>query len=97
MTQISEIEIVPISPKDGLVDFASFTLHNEVRCNSVAIMSRPNGGYRLVFPTKKVGEKYINMFYPINRSAGFAIEDAVIKKYEDVTKDLYAGYDSIES
>lgn len=94
MVSISEIEIVPVNPKDGLVAFASFTLHGEIRCNSVAIMSRPGGGYRLAFPTKKVGEKYLNVFYPINRSVGTAIEKEVIKKYEDVTKDMYAGYDS---
>lgn len=94
MARISEIEIVPISPRDGLVGFASFTLHDEIRCNSVAIMSRPSGGYRLVFPTKKVSGKYMGVFYPINHLAGSAIENAVIKKYEDVTKDLYARYDS---
>ena len=88
MKMLSEIEIVPVKPKDGLVAFASFTL-----CGIVAIITRPCGGYRLVYPTKKIGNRAISIFYPITRKVGSAIEEEVIKKYEEVTKGTnYAGY-----
>lgn len=93
MKMLSEIEIVPVQPKDGLVAFASFTLCDIIRCSSVAIMTRPCGGYRLVYPTKKVGIRAMSIFYPITRKVGSAIEEEVIKKYEEVTKGTnYAGY-----
>lgn len=93
MKLISEIEIVPVRPQGGLVAFASFTLCGVVSCSSVAIMTRPNGGYRLVYPTKKVGNRAISIFYPITHKVGSAIEEEVIKKYEEVTKGTnYAGY-----
>lgn len=86
MKLLSEIEIVPVQPKDGLVAFASFTLCGIFRCSSVAIMTRLSGGYRLVYPTKKVGSRVMSIFYPITYKVGSAVEEEVIKKYEEVTK-----------
>ena len=85
--KISEIQIIPIKPKDGLVAFASFVIDEAVYCGSVAIMTRPNGDYRLLYPTKKISGRDINLYYPINKDVGVAIQEAVITKYEDVMKD----------
>jgi stage V sporulation protein G len=83
---ITEIQIVPVKPHNGLVGFASFVLNDELYCGSVAIFTLPfDDGYRLVYPTKKVGNNQMNIFHPISRSAGEQIEQLVIKKYEEVT------------
>ena len=84
MNEITEIQIIPIKPKDGIVAFASFVLNGVLYLSSVAIMTRPTGGYRLVYPTKKVGERNINIFHPINKDFAQRIEKAVIQKFEDV-------------
>lgn len=84
MNEITEIQIIPIKPKDGLVAFASLVLNRSLYLGSIAIMTRPAGGYRLVYPTKKLGEKGINLFHPINRDFAQAIENAVLKKFENV-------------
>lgn len=81
---ISEIQIIPIKPQEGLVAFASFVLSDCLYLGSIGIITRPQGGYRLVYPTKKVGVKNINIFYPINKSFAESIEKEVIKKFEDV-------------
>jgi len=78
---ISEIQFVPVKPQNGLVGFASFVLDEKYYVGSVAVYTRLNGiGYRLVYPTKKVGEKNVGVFYPINASAGKGIEEAVAEK-----------------
>ena len=41
MKMLSEIEIVPVKPKDGLVAFASFTLCGIIRCSSCLSFSQP--------------------------------------------------------
>ncbi len=98
MKLLSEIEIVPVQPKDGLVAFTSFTLYGIFRCSSVAIMTRPSGGYRLVYPTKKVGSRVMSIFYPITHKVGSAVEEEVIKKYEEVTKgSRCAGYNGLSN
>lgn len=83
---ITEIDITLLTPNNGLLGFCSFVLFGSIRCNSVAIFSKINGGYRLVYPTKKLGSKSINYIYPISRSVGDLIEISVIKKFEDVIK-----------
>lgn len=83
-TKISEIQIVPIKPVNGLVAFASFILDGKVYLGSIGIMTRPQGGYRLVYPSKKVGIKNINTFYPINKDIAGEIETEVINQLEDV-------------
>ncbi len=90
---ISEIQIIPIKPRDGLVAFASFVLNESVYLGSIGIFTRPQGGYRLVYPTKKVGIRNINIFHPINKSFAESIEKEVIGKFEDVMKN-HDRYDS---
>lgn len=85
--KISEIQIIPIKPKDGIVAFASFVINEKIYFSSVAIMTRPSGDYRLIYPTKKVLGRDISIYHPIKQDIGVAIQEAVITKYEDVTKE----------
>ena len=82
--KISEVQIVPIRPKDGVVGFASFLLDGWLYLGSVAIMTRPQGGYRLLYPTKKLADRSIPIYHPIRREIAQQIEQAVIEKFEDV-------------
>ncbi|KKP31393.1 MAG: hypothetical protein A2312_03470 [Candidatus Staskawiczbacteria bacterium RIFOXYB2_FULL_32_9] len=83
--QISEIQIVPIKPQEGLIAFASFVLDKKYYIGSVAIYTRLNGeGFRLAYPTKKIGDRGINIFYPINSEIGNAIEKEVNKKVNEI-------------
>lgn len=93
--KISEIQIIPVKPQDGLVGFASFVLDNNLYLGSIGILTRLEGGYRLLFPTKKVGIKNINIYYPINKNFAKSIEKEVIKKFEDVMNhDRYNSFSS---
>jgi DNA-binding cell septation regulator SpoVG len=51
----------------------------------IGVYTRLDGlGYRLTYPTKQVGEKSLNIHYPINRETGKAIEQAVFKKLKEI-------------
>ena len=83
--QVSEIQIVPIKPQEGLIAFASFVLDKKYYVGSVAVYTRLNGeGFRLAYPTKKLGEKSINIFYPINAETGLVIEKAISEKVNEI-------------
>lgn len=82
--QITEIQIIPIKPQNGIVAFASFLLDDGLYLSSIAIMTRPGSGHRLVYPTKKVGSRDINIFHPINKVFAQLVEEAVMKKFEEV-------------
>ena len=84
--KINEISITPIRPINGLVGFASFVFDNTFYIGSIAIYTRPLGGYRLLYPTKKVSDKNIPIIYPINKEIGECIEEVIINKFEEVTK-----------
>ena len=87
-SRLSEIQIIPIKPVNGLVAFASFVLDGTLYLGSIGILTRPNGGYRLVYPTKKVAEKNLNIFYPINREFAQLVEDEIVRQFEDVMKNM---------
>lgn len=89
MKTIDEIQIRPVKPSDGLVAFCSFVLFEAMYCDSVAIFTRPEGGYRLVYPTRKVGYSDMHVFHPLLKQVGVQIERAVIKKVEDVLNDRH--------
>jgi stage V sporulation protein G len=88
--KISEIEFIPVKPKGGLIGFVSFVLDGKYYVSSVAIYTRLDGsGYRLVYPTKRVGEKNINIFHPINWEVAKAIEEAVTKKVDELFNESF--------
>lgn len=83
---ISEVQIVPIKPSGGLVGFASFILNNNLYLGSIGIMTRPEGGYRLTYPTKQVASNKLNIYYPINKQFAKHIETEIISRFEEVMK-----------
>ncbi len=79
---LTEIQVVPIKPKDGLIGFASLVFDRCIYLGSIGIYTRPQGGYRLTYPMKGA----INVFYPINRETAEAFEEAIVTKFEEVMK-----------
>ncbi len=88
---ISELQIQPVKPTDGLVAFASFVLYNSVYCSSVAVFTRPSGEYRLVYPTKKVGSFELHIFHPITREAGKKIESLITAEMKRLGSEFQNG------
>jgi DNA-binding cell septation regulator SpoVG len=82
--RITEIQITPVKPQNGLVAFASFILDKSWYMGSIGIVTRIDGGYRLVYPTKKVNDRNINLYHPINKEISNEIENAIISRFEDV-------------
>ena len=81
MNKVTEITISPIKPKDGLVGFASCVYDKRIYLGSIGIYTKLSGGYRLTYPTKKIGLNSINYFHPINKEAGEIIEEAIVSEY----------------
>ncbi len=75
---------MPVKPQDGLVAFASCVIEGALYLGSIAVYTRPDGGYRLVYPTKKIGDRNLPIHHPINRNTGEEIEEAVISRLRDV-------------
>jgi len=83
--KITEIQIIPIKPREGLVAFASIVVENSFYLGSLGVYTRIDGsGYRITYPTKKIGNKNINIYHPINRETSKAIEEAIISEAEKI-------------
>ncbi len=91
--KISEIVITPIRPINGLVAFASLIYDKAFYVGSLGIWTRPEGGYRITYPKRKMGETNISIFYPINKEVGILMEQMIVKAYEEMmeasVKELY--------
>ena len=85
MKHISEIQIIPIKPQNGLIAFASLVLDDCLYLGSIGVYARLDGtGYRITYPTKKIGDKGLNIYHPINKLLAKEIEKAVLNKAEKV-------------
>ena len=83
---VSEINIYPIKPKDGLIGFASLVFNSSLYVGGVAIHTTPSGGIRLVYPIKTLPNGLaISCVHPICREAGSAITEAVAKKMRELS------------
>jgi DNA-binding cell septation regulator SpoVG len=92
--QVTEVDIAFAKQRDGLVAFASVVLDDQVFLSGIAIHQKLVGsGYRLTYPTRKVGETQFSLFHPIRKPIGLAIEQAVFAKLNDVMSKRDAGHD----
>jgi len=82
---ISNIEAIPVRHKGGLFGFCSFVIDDAYYLGGVALYTRPTGGIRCVYPTRKVGERDIPLHHPIDRTTGRMIEDAVSRKVTELS------------
>lgn len=89
---ISEIQIIPIKPQNGLVGFTSCVINNQFYVGNIAIYTSPSsaGGFRLVFPQKKLASgQVVDCFHPINKEAGELVSTAIIKKYVELMDNFH--------
>ncbi len=91
---ISEIQIIPIKPKDGLVAFASCVINNQFYLGNIAIYSSlfTSGGFRLVYPTKILHNgTSLSIVYPINKETGVIIQRRLVEEYLKLVENLTKG------
>lgn len=93
---ISEVQVMPVKANEGLVGFASFVYNDSFYMGSIGIYTRPQGGYRLTYPTRKGASGNFNVFHPIKREVAEEIEKVIISKFEDVAK-MYVGHNSFNT
>lgn len=79
--RISEVQVMPIKPADGLVAFASCVIDGQLYIGSLGVHQLLNGtGYRITYPTKKIGTRQLNYFHPVTKDTGKLIEQAITAK-----------------
>ncbi len=90
---ITDIQILPVKPKDGLMAFCNFTLNNQFHISSVAIFLSLDGQrYRLSWPLKVLPNgKKIEVIYPLSADVANKIREAIIEKYMELLKKVGAG------
>jgi len=81
---ISEVDIIPVKPRNGLIAFASCVVNDQLYLGNIAIHTRLDGsGYRLVFPVKVLPNgKEIQCVHPVTRPAGELLLQAIVEKLE---------------
>ncbi|MBT3230819.1 hypothetical protein HN358_03515 [Candidatus Uhrbacteria bacterium] len=83
--KINEVQIIPIRPREGLVGFASITLDDGLHLGSIGIHKRLDGsGYRITYPTKKIGSIDTHIYHPTTNAASKMIEQAIADKAEEL-------------
>lgn len=87
--EISEIQIIPIKPREGLVAFASCVINDSLYLGNIGIYTSPSSpeGFRLVYPSKTLPNgKAVNVFHPITREVGELISKAIIRKFQEIIR-----------
>jgi len=85
MSIVKEVQVHPIKPKSGLIAIASVLFKDSLFLSSIGIHRKLDGsGYRITYPTKKVAGRNIQIFHPTDRETGQAIEEAIVKRVEEL-------------
>lgn len=79
--KVSEVNVIPVKPTNGLVAFASCVVDGQLYIGSLGVHRRLDGtGYRITYPTKKIGSRQLNYYHPVTKEVGKLIERAIIAK-----------------
>lgn len=82
---ITKVELLPIKPQNGLMAFANVEIDNQFYVSSIGVHKRRDGtGYRITYPTRKVGEQNLTIFHPTEPCLSKAIEQAICNKAEEM-------------
>jgi DNA-binding cell septation regulator SpoVG len=96
--RVTEVDIAFVKPKNGLIAFASVVLDDQLYLSGIAVHSKLAGsGYRLTYPTRRVGQTQFSLFHPIRRPVGLAIEHAIFEKLKNVLSKHDAGHSRIDA
>jgi DNA-binding cell septation regulator SpoVG len=83
--KVKKVEIVPIKPHEGLLAFASIEIDDLLYIGSIGVHKRRDGnGYRITFPTRRVGEHQLTICHPMTPDLSKEIESAITTKAEEV-------------
>lgn len=81
---ISEVNVTPVKPNNGLIAIASIVIDDSIYLNSIAVFTKLDGTFRLLYPTKQIGGKSVGYHYPINRPTSRLIENSIFKKCSEL-------------
>ena len=85
---ITKVELLPIRPQNGLIAFASIKLDDRLYITSIGVHKRLDGkGYRITYPTRKVGEQNIPVCHPIEPILSKEIEIAICERASELFGD----------
>ncbi|MDD4980129.1 MAG: septation protein SpoVG family protein [Candidatus Omnitrophica bacterium] len=91
---VSEVQIIPVKPREGLVAFASCVINGHFYLGGLAIYTclSSSEGFRVTYPTKVLnnGTK-LDLVYPITREVGLTVQKKIVEKYVKLIEDLTKG------
>lgn len=83
-----KVNLLPIRPHNGLMAFACIEVDDQFYISSIGVHKRLDGtGYRITYPTKKVGDQNVTLCHPIDPYLSKAIELAICKKAAELFGD----------
>ena len=87
---ITNVEIIPIIPRQGHIAFANVVFQDKIALNGIGIHTRlSRSGFRLVFPDKNLPNgKRVQLYYPINKEVADEIQDTIIGQYEELLENI---------
>jgi DNA-binding cell septation regulator SpoVG len=92
---VTEVRFTPNNGEIGnIVGYVTFVLDEYLRVNSVAVMPKLNGGYRLCYPTRKNNGVNYPIVNPINKTVGQYIESKVLDCIQVVITKKYGRYNN---
>lgn len=88
-TEVTEVEFVPIKPRAGLIGFASCVIDSKFYVGGIGVHTMLNGeGYRITYPTRKIGKVDFPLCHPIREEVGAAIQKAITEKVKDLVESV---------
>ncbi|MDB2613791.1 hypothetical protein N9Y92_01370 [Chlamydiales bacterium] len=82
--KVSQVEIIPIRPRKGLIGFAIVEMDKQLLLQSIGIHRKKDGsGYRLTYPTRESDSSNGPIFHPTEPALSKEIEQCVFRKVNE--------------
>lgn len=79
--KIKKVEIIPVKPSNGLIGFAHLLFEEGLYLGSIGILKKLDGsGFRLTYPSRKIGERELTIFHPITKECSQKFENVIFEQ-----------------
>ncbi len=87
--KIEKVTITPIKPFKGLIAFAHLFIEGGLYLGSIGVYTKRDGsGYRLTYPTRKVGDVNISIFHPTTQKCSKEFEKMILEEVSRIFETL---------
>ena len=81
--KITNVILKQIEGKEKLKAIADIVIEDSLVIHNIKLFEKTEGEFSIAMPSRKIGEKYLDIVHPINKETREEFETVIVNKYKE--------------